>query len=353
MRDLDAVEVLPGLSASDYLRLCAESFPSLYRLLCASRASVSDIARLYGTLGTRSTHFESKISGGRGDSYREAQQHDYMYRNQGYLTLFGLATEHFLPQRESATILDAMGGDGTLTRIVQRERIATSPFIVTSDASAAMIQCAIAQGIPAVRQPLQELIWFSDCLFDAVIVAYGTHHIPPEERLPAVREAVRVLKPGGALVLHDFEIGRPTASWYSSVMDQATLTGHKFTHFTRQEMRELLSAAGLRHISVSDVYDPLVVKASSFDEARRLLLEYVFLMFGLEHMADESDGVLDEGALDKIELALRRTSKFDPDSLPVDARVSELTIAAVPGEYVAEVPRVALVARGFRSRGGA
>jgi SAM-dependent methyltransferase len=340
------IEVLPGMSAREYLDLCRSRFPELYRLLNPARVPVERVARLYAGIAEQSTHFESKLEKGRGDSYRQAQNSSYLIRAQGFLRLFDLA----VPEREGASrlaVLDALGGNGTLTRIVRASRPAGEvPFIVTSDVSGRMVENALAQGLPAVRQPLQDLIWFDDGTFDAILVAYGTHHIPPQERAGALAEAWRVLKPGGRIVLQDFEIGCPTTDWYEKVLDRYTLTGHVFEYFTRPDFHDLLAGNSFAGVEVFDAYDPLILYADDPEEARTRLLEYVFTLFALEKLVPD-DGVADARFWDGLERVVRETSTFDPARLPPDANgVSEFTVARDGNRYRAEIPRVCLVATG-------
>jgi SAM-dependent methyltransferase len=345
--DLSAIGVLPGVSAARYLALCRERQPVLYSLLRPDRVSAERTARLFADMGQLSTHFESKLEQGRGDSYREAQNKDFMIRAVGFLHLFDLA----VPQRGGAdrlTVLDSLGGNGTLTRIVRASRRQQDlPFIVTSDVSARMIESAFAQGLPAVRLPLENLIWFDDATFDAIIVAYGTHHIPPANRLQAIGEAFRVLKPGGRIVLQDFEIGCPTTKWYDDVLDRYTTTGHKFDYFTRQEFNNLLVGNGFSDVRVMDVYDPFILRAADPRQARAGLLNYLLTLFALEKLLPPQ-GEPDEAALDRFEAVIRETATFAPGELAGIGGISEFTVAPEGNEYRAEIPRVCLTATGQR-----
>jgi SAM-dependent methyltransferase len=348
--DFSKIGVLPGVSAWDYVTMCRDRHPRLYRLLNPARVSAEEVARLYAGIAELSTHFEGKLEKGRGDSYRQAQNTNFLIRSVGFLRLFDLA----LPQRGSAVphlaVLDALGGNGTLTRIVRASRpVADIPLIVTSDVSARMVESALAQNLPAIRQPLQDLIWFDDCTFDAVIVAYGTHHIPPEQRVKAIAEAYRVLKPGGRIVLQDFEIGCPTTKWYAEVLDRYTATGHKFEYFSRQQFRDLLVTNSFADVNVFDVYDPFILHADDPREARIRLLDYVLTLFALDKLLPD-EGELNERVRDELEAIVRETATFDPARLPTDYPCArEFTVAPDGNRYRAEIPRLCLVATGQRS----
>lgn len=347
--EFSRISVLPGMSAWEYLTACRERHPELYRRLNPARASVEHVARLYAGIAEQATHFEGKLESGRGDSYRKAQNDNYLIRAVGFLRVFDLA----VPDRSAVTpdfaVLDSLGGNGTLTRIVRDSLPAGQvPFIVTSDVSGRMIESALAQGLPAIRQPLQDLVWFEDCTFDAVLVAYGTHHIPPGERARAVAEAYRVLKPGGRIVLQDFEVGCPTTDWYDKVLDEYTLTGHRYEYFTRRQFKDLLEGNSFEDIEVLDVYDPFILYADDSGEARRRLLDYVFTLFALEKLLPDGEQP-GERLWDEVEAVVRQTSTFDPARMPAESGgVSEFTVAREGNRYRAEIPRVCLVATARR-----
>ena len=347
--DFSKITMLPGQSVWDYLTMCRARHPELYRRLNLSRVTPDKVARLYSEIARLATHFESKLEKGRGDTYRRAQNVSYLNRAAGFLRLFDLAVPPGPMAGDQLTVLDSLGGNGTMTRIVRASRPPHEvPFIVTSDVSPRMIENALAQDIPAIRLPLQDLIWFDDCTFDAVIVAYGTHHIPVKERSKAIAEAHRVLKPGGRIVLQDFEIGCPTTLWYEDVLDQYTVTGHKFDYFTRQQFAELLDENSFVEVEVRDIYDPVSMHAGDPKQAVRLLLEYVFTLFALDKLVPD-DGVLSEQFWAELEAVVRRTSTFKPDQLPEGFRnITEFSVVKDGNGYRAEIPRVCLVATGRR-----
>jgi SAM-dependent methyltransferase len=347
--DLSRIGMLPGLSAWDYLAMCRLRHPQLYQRLNPARVSADHMAQLFAAIGELATHFESKLEHGRGDSYRQAQNRNYMIRSVGFLRIFDLAVPEGELGLPDLAVLDALGGNGTLTRIVRASRPANQvPYIVTSDVSPRMIESALAQDLPAIRLPLQDLIWFEDRVFDAIIVAYGTHHIPPGDLANALGEAYRVLKPGGRIVLQDFEIGCPTTLWYEDVLDRYTVTGHKFQYFTRQQFHDLLVGNSFADVKVLDVYDPFIVTADDPKEARFRLLDYVFTLFALEKLSSGS-GAPNNRLWDELEAIVRATSTFNPERLPAGFPcVSEFTVSREGNQYRAEIPRVCLVATARR-----
>ncbi|MFB6159737.1 MAG: class I SAM-dependent methyltransferase [Haloferacaceae archaeon] len=95
-------------------------------------------------------------------------------------------------------LLDVAGGPGRAAAGLD------VPERVVVDAAAGMCRRARAGGLAAVRGDAGRLPVASAAV-DAVLVADALHHLPaPDE---ALREAARVLRPGGVLVVREFDPG--------------------------------------------------------------------------------------------------------------------------------------------------
>ena len=93
-----------------------------------------------------------------------------------------------------------------------------------------------------VRGSIQEMP-FRAAVFDAVVSLDVLYHRSVPDRGAAVREMVRLLKPGGVLF-----VNVPAYEWLRSPHDAAVHTGHRFT---RNELCALLEANGAEVIWAS------------------------------------------------------------------------------------------------------
>jgi SAM-dependent methyltransferase len=126
--------------------------------------------------------------------------------------------------RPGDRVLDVGCGPGYFARMLAEE-VGPEGSVVGIDAAPEMIEYATrrARRLSNCRfQPgTAESLAFPDASFDVVVSSLVMHHLPREGRLPAVREMRRVLRPGGRLVLADFEIPQ-RGPWHMV----ASLTGH-------------------------------------------------------------------------------------------------------------------------------
>lgn len=334
----------PSLSLESYMSLVSHRFPALAQILWFDRAGADEaLARLYRV----SNEFETNAEGGRGDSYRLAQRHREV-RSQGICSLFALAAGvreiYAIPPGFQA--VDVLGGDGLLARVLKTLLPHIEEPVITSDMAGHMVIEALGAGLPAIRQQAQFLFMRDECV-DAAILAYGTHHIPRGERLRAYQEAVRILRPGGKLVVHDFEVDAPAARWFTHVVHNYSQAGHSYEHFTAAELHNYFRASGLRDVEVRYMYDPLVIHADLAEHAYALITDYLLEMYGLTEI-DFSDHSR-ENARDAVWKLAQECFYYQQGDASWDGEgkwTMEPVIRRSERGWVAEIPRIALVAVG-------
>jgi SAM-dependent methyltransferase len=325
---------LPGLSMMEYADLARTRFPELTDALWLDRPGAETAWR---RLAAAVNEFEDDTDLGRGASYRRAQR-SAMVRATGISSLFtlaaGVATPAGIPR--DWRLLDVLGGDGLLARVLRTIAPQVVSPAITSDMAGHMVLETLRSGLPAIRQ-LAQFLFVRDETMDAVIIAYGTHHIGREERAAACQEAARVLRPGGRLVLHDFEEDSPVARWFTEVVHRHSRLGHPYTHFTAAEMEYLITAANLRPVSVRPVYDPLVVEGDDPREVRAALADYLLDMYGLVGLVGQERAE----TRDAVWALARRYFTFPGGAVP-----DRPVVYRRRSTWLAEVPRTALVAVG-------
>lgn len=314
--------------------MVAASYPRLHARLDFSRPGAVDA--LAGLTRT-TTEFDSDATG-RGDSYRRAQR-DALVRWTGARRLLQLAT----PEQSAGdvTVLDVLGGDGTITRAVadQRDSVTAKLDVLTGDISGVMVERALAQGLPAVRQSAS-FLFLRDESVDAALLAYGTHHIAPADRPRSVAEAVRVVRRGGRVVVHDFDETSPMARFFRQLVDPYSAAGHAYNHFSCEELADLFRPLGAS-VRVEDVYDPLIVRAATAAQARDRMCAYIGDMYGIRSVLCDREGTV--AGWEILEHVFDHTDYLaewpEPPGIPTGPVVHQSG-----GTWVAEVPRLAIVA---------
>jgi SAM-dependent methyltransferase len=336
-------EYLPGVTMSDYLDRM-RGFP---RFLPTLRLDPW-VPAFRLALRADDNEFDTDASG-RGDSYRIAQRATGV-RLIGVRTLLEGALDGPVPSvvPDDFRLLDVLGGDGTLARalaMMTPGAVGDRQWILTGDLSRHMVAAALRYRLPAVCQPAQRLALHDSC-FDAVVLAYGTHHIPIHERKTAYAEAWRVLKPGGRIVVHDFEEGGNVARWFREVVHRYSSNGHPYDHFRSADLVADLAAAGFDPVDVRPVYDPFVVRGATADVAVADMCSYVFRMYGLFGLRGTSNGA---GWRPRVWDLINRYMTYSAAECPGPTR----SVAVEPdgSGYRVTMPRVAIVGAGVKPAG--
>jgi demethylmenaquinone methyltransferase/2-methoxy-6-polyprenyl-1,4-benzoquinol methylase len=147
-------------------------------------------------------------------------------------------------------ILDAGGGTGRISAPLR----SLAKNVVVTDLSRRMLGKARDKGLAGVLGDVEHLP-FADGFFDRVVVADALHHVGGQWN--ALREIVRVLKPGGRLVIEEPDIRRRTVR-LAALAEK--LAGMKSRFRSADELRDMLVAAGMSaHIEEDGGWTVLIV----------------------------------------------------------------------------------------------
>jgi cyclopropane fatty-acyl-phospholipid synthase-like methyltransferase len=149
------------------------------------------------------------------------------------------------------SVLDVGCGTGTLA-IAAKRRVGASGTVYGVDASPEMLSRAEKKARKAgvevlFKNSLAEALPFPDGKFDVVLSSVMFHHLPQKPRRQCASEIRRVMKPGGRVLVVDFE----------GFSDQRrTFLSHfhrPHGHVSARDINTLLSEAGLKTIDSGPV----------------------------------------------------------------------------------------------------
>jgi ubiquinone/menaquinone biosynthesis C-methylase UbiE len=110
-----------------------------------------------------------------------------------------------VPPRDGISMLDVGCGTGTQLALYARPGCR----MVGIDTSAAMLEVARRKlgGAAELRLEDAARMSFEDGCFDLVTIVLALHEMPPETRVPVLRECRRVAKPTGRILAIDYHTG--------------------------------------------------------------------------------------------------------------------------------------------------
>jgi len=324
-------------------------YPELYACLDLGRIASWQSDRR--DLPEQSDEFSPTASGGRGDEYVRAQKDNVTVRLTGIGNLMRLArgqlaetdNETKAAREPGPVLVDLLGGDGLIRRACGLLDPEPGFSVLTCDASPFMVSAAWSGQQPALLQRAERQLLRS-CSVDVVLLAYGSHHISPDQRSAAVDEAYRVLRPGGVFLLHDFLVGSATERWFGEVVDRYSITGHQHTHYTESEIVGYLGKAGFEEQRLLEIEDPYTTCGPTQAAADARLGKYLLDMYGLVKVSREMSA---QAARD---WALAQAQQIFLADVPVDRRILS-SRQHDSGKWWSTIPRRAVVGIGQKLAG--
>lgn len=146
-------------------------------------------------------------------------------------------------------VLDVACGTGSLTLTAQ-SYAGPSGQVYGIDAAPEMIEVAKKKAIRSAREVvfqvgLIEQLDFSDATFDVVITRLAIHHLPDDLKRRGFAEILRVLKPGGHLLIADFN--PPSNPVLNHIL--SALAGPQIMQTNVSSLPPMLESAGFVEIS--------------------------------------------------------------------------------------------------------
>ena len=135
--------------------------------------------------------------------------------------------------RAGDRILDVGCGTGYFVRMLA-EIVGPDGAVVGIDASPEMIAYASSRSRSEANVSFKVgsagALSFPDSSFDVVVSSLTMHHLAPADQLPAIQEMRRVLRPGGTLLIAEFQA--PTGHGWRLLLGPTGLTamGHAVPH---------------------------------------------------------------------------------------------------------------------------
>jgi ubiquinone/menaquinone biosynthesis C-methylase UbiE len=148
-----------------------------------------------------------------------------------------------------ATVLEIGCGTGNVLLLVARVAPAATVFGLDPDARALVMAGRKARRAGAtvrLDRGYADRLPYPDGAVDRVLSSFMLHHLPTEQRHPALREAHRVLAPGGRLHLLDFD-GTPSGR-VGRLLHRPGRAGHGHGDPGVGAVRDALTAAGFAEV---------------------------------------------------------------------------------------------------------
>jgi 2-polyprenyl-6-hydroxyphenyl methylase/3-demethylubiquinone-9 3-methyltransferase len=154
------------------------------------------------------------------------------------LTAFVNQLKHWTP---ASKILEVGCGEGAVTeRLVETYQEAEITGIDITPKVGRMFQGDDSR-VTFKQQTIEDFVAENDSDFDLLILSDVMHHVPTDIHKDLLSDAKKALKPGGRLVLKDWERTKTPIHWLCYFLDRY-ITGDRVKYKTAAEWRTLIKS---------------------------------------------------------------------------------------------------------------
>ena len=159
--------------------------------------------------------------------------------------------EKFLEQADIGRnhhVLDLGCGTGTMAILIRQRRPESTVVGVDGDPKVLDIarrKAAKTSLSIQFDESLADRLPYSDGSFDRVLCSFVLHHLTYDGKIGALREARRVLKPGGSFHLADFG---PPVGRYAALVARLVARGEQLRENPEGRLSQLMATAGFQEI---------------------------------------------------------------------------------------------------------
>jgi ubiquinone/menaquinone biosynthesis C-methylase UbiE len=159
--------------------------------------------------------------------------------------------QKFLEQADigrNNNVLDLGCGTGTMAILIRQRRPESTVVGVDGDPKVLDIarrKAAKASLSIQFDKSLADRLPYSEGSFDRVLCSLVLHHLTYDGKIGALREARRVLKPGGSVHIADFG---PPVGWYAALVARLVARGERLRENLEGRLPQLMAKAGFQEI---------------------------------------------------------------------------------------------------------
>ncbi|OGP56612.1 MAG: hypothetical protein A2V65_08635 [Deltaproteobacteria bacterium RBG_13_49_15] len=149
----------------------------------------------------------------------------------------------FLHLPVNGFFLDAGGGTGRVSFPLS----SLVDHLVITDLSAPMLKRAKTKGNSIPIRCEAETLPFRNGFFDRILVTDALHHFYNQHQ--AIRELIRILKPGGWMVIEEPDVGRPLVRLLA-IIEKIALMGSRF--YSAEAIQKMAQGPGVTSRIIKD-----------------------------------------------------------------------------------------------------